>query len=60
MGDTTQMRTLATLSDVLSHPAWTAGATVLAIVAIALTIALYKRSRSRRTLAYYSISVGEP
>ena len=42
----------ADLGDVLGSPAWTAAATILAAIAIGVTIWLYRRQRSRKTLSY--------
>jgi hypothetical protein len=41
----------ASFSSVLSHPAWTAAATLLAIAAIATSIMLYWRGKARKVLA---------
>lgn len=47
---------LADIGDVLDSPVWTAAATVLAAVTIGITIWLYRRQRSRKSLSY-SVSV---
>jgi hypothetical protein len=41
----------ASFSSVLSNPAWTAAATLLAVIAIATTIVLYRRGKARKVLA---------
>jgi hypothetical protein len=43
---------VAAFADVLGSPIWTVLATVLAAVAIAVTVILYRRQRSRKSLTY--------
>jgi len=46
------MNPLADLGDVFASPGWTVGATVLAAVAIAVTVYLYRKQRSRKELSF--------
>lgn len=46
------MTPLADFGDVLGSPVWTVLATLLAGVAIAVTVILYRRQRSRKSLSY--------
>jgi hypothetical protein len=41
---------VASFTSVLSHPAWTAAATLLAAIAIGLTIVLYRRGKARKAV----------
>jgi hypothetical protein len=52
------MQPIGTLGHLLENPAWTAGATILAAVAIGVSIYLTRRSRSKKILSY-RVSVTE-
>jgi hypothetical protein len=52
------MQPIASLTHLLENPAWTAGATVIAVIGLSVSIFLARRYRSKKRLAY-RISVTE-